>query len=86
MKEQGIQGRTVTNWRGIFAPPGITVAQVAYWDDAFAKLVVSDDWKKLIDQNATDGHHLRSKDFAKFLETEYAVSKATLTELGFAKQ
>ncbi len=27
MREQGIDGRTVTNWRGIFAPRGITSAQ-----------------------------------------------------------
>ena len=47
--------------------------------------MASDDWKKLIDQNATDGHHLRSTDFAKFLEAEYAVSKSILTELGFTK-
>ena len=86
MKEQGIDGRTVTNWRGIFAPPGISTAQITYWDDAFAKLVVSDDWKKLIDQNSTDGHHLRSRDFAKFLDSEYTVSKTILTELGYAKQ
>ena len=86
MKEQGIEGRTVTHGRGILAPPGITTAQVAYCDDVFAKLVVSDDWKRLIDANSTDGHHLRSRDFAKFLDTEYAVSKTILTELGFAKQ
>ena len=86
MKEHGIEGRTVTNWRGIFAPPGITTAQITYWDDTFAKLVASDEWKRLIDLNSTDGHHLRSRDFAKFLASEYAVSKAILTELGFAKQ
>jgi putative tricarboxylic transport membrane protein len=86
MREQGIEGRSVTNWRGIFAPPGITAAQAAYWDDAFAKLVVTDDWKKVLDQNSTDGHFLRSREFAKFLEAEYAISRTILTELGYAKQ
>jgi putative tricarboxylic transport membrane protein len=86
MREQGIDGRTVTNWRGVFAPPGITPQQVTYWDDAFAKIVAADDWKKLLEQNSTEGHYLRSRDFAKFLDSEYAVSRAVLTDLGYAKQ
>jgi putative tricarboxylic transport membrane protein len=86
MREQGIEGRTVTNWRGIFAPRGITPTQTAYWDDAFAKLVATDDWKKSLEQNATARTHLRSADFVKFLESEYAISRTILTELGYAKQ
>jgi putative tricarboxylic transport membrane protein len=86
MREQGIEARTVTNWRGIFAPPGITAPQVAYWDEAFARIVAADEWKKLLDQNSTEGHYLRSRDFSKFLDSEYAVSRAVLTDLGYAKQ
>jgi putative tricarboxylic transport membrane protein len=86
MREQGIEARTVTNWRGIFAPPGITPAQVAYWDQTVAKLVAAGDWKKMLDENNTEGYFLPSREFAKFLHTEYAVSRATLTDLGFAKQ
>lgn len=86
MREQGIEGRTVTNWRGVFAPPGITAAQVTYWDEVFAKIVATDDWKKVIDLEHTESQFLRSRDFAKFLDAEYLVSRATLTELGFAKQ
>ena len=86
MREQGIEGRMTTNWRGIFAPPGITAAQAAYWDETFAKVAATDDWKKVLDQEHTEGQFLRSHDFVKFLESEYAVSRATLTELGFAKQ
>ena len=85
MREQGIDPR-VSNWRGVFAPPGITAPQAAYWDDVFAKLVVTDEWKKMVDQNATEGQFLRSREFAKFLDAQYAFSKALLTELGFAKQ
>jgi putative tricarboxylic transport membrane protein len=86
MREQGIEGRTVTNWRGIFAPRGVTPPQTAYWDGAFAKLVATDEWKKQLDLNATEGTYLRSADFVKFLESEYAVSRTVLTELGYAKQ
>ena len=86
MREQSIEGRTVTNWRGIFAPRGITAAQTAYWDDAFTKLVATDDWKKALDQSNTGRSHLRSAEFVKFLESEYAISRTILTELGYAKQ
>jgi putative tricarboxylic transport membrane protein len=86
MREQGIEGRTVTNWRGIFAPRGITAAQTAYWDEAFTKLVATDEWKKSLDQGHTGRYHLRSTEFVKFLESEYAISRTILTELGYAKQ
>ena len=85
MREQGIDPR-VSNWRGVFAPPGITAPQAAYWDEVFAKLVATDEWKKMVDQNATEGQFLRSREFAKFLDAQYAFSQAVLTELGFAKQ
>ena len=45
MKEQGVDARPVTNWRGIFTPSGITPGQVAYWDVVFANIVATDDWK-----------------------------------------
>ena len=85
MREQGIDAR-VSNWRGVFAPPGINARQTAYWDETFAKLVTTDEWKKMVDQNNTEGQFLRSREFAKFLETQYTFSKALLTDLGFAKQ
>lgn len=86
MREQGIDTRMTTNWRGVFAPPGLTSPQVAYWDDAMAKLVATNDWKKMLDDNNTEGQFLRSREFVKFLQSEYAISRATLTELGFARQ
>jgi putative tricarboxylic transport membrane protein len=86
MLEQGIEARSVTNWRGIFAPRGITAAQATYWDETFARLVTTDDWIRPLDQNNIARYFLRSGDFVKFLEREYAVSRAILTELGFAKQ
>jgi putative tricarboxylic transport membrane protein len=85
MREQGIDAR-VSNWRGVFAPPGIAQQQAAYWDETFAKLVATHEWKHMVDQNNTEGQFLRSREFAKFLDGQYAFSKAVLTELGFAKQ
>jgi putative tricarboxylic transport membrane protein len=86
MLEQGIKGRSVTNWRGIFAPHGVSAAQAAFWDESFAKLVESVEWTTWIQQNNMAHTYLRGSEFAKFLDREYAVSRSVLTELGYAKQ
>lgn len=85
LREQGVESMLSTNWRGIFCAPGTSPAQAEYWDETITKMVATDDWKKPLDQNNLARHHLRSREFAKFLAAEYAVSKAVLTELGYAK-
>jgi len=85
LREQGLDVPSVTNWRGVFAPPGITAAQAAYWEDAFARLVKTPEWREPLDKRNLGHYFLSGKEFAKFLEAEYAVSKAVLTGLGYAK-
>jgi putative tricarboxylic transport membrane protein len=85
LREQGIDVAAVTNWRGIFGPKGLTAAQIAFWEDALARTVATEEWKKPLEQNNLGRYFLRSKDFAKFLEAEYIASRAALTDLGFAK-
>jgi putative tricarboxylic transport membrane protein len=86
LREQGLPSDGVTNWRGVFAPPGITAGQAAYWEDAFAKIVKTPEWREPLDKRDMGHYFLAGRDFAKFLESEYAVSKAVLTSLGYAKQ
>lgn len=85
LREQGLDAPSVTNWRGVFAPPGITAAQAAYWEDAFARIVKTPEWREPIEKRNLGHYFLAGKEFAKFLEAEYAVSKAVLTSLGYAK-
>lgn len=84
--EEGIDVPLTTNWRGIFGAPGLTAAHTAFWEDAFAKMVATEEWKKPLGQNDLGRFFLGGNDFRKFLEAEYQVSKAVLTELGYAKQ
>lgn len=86
LREEGIDVPLTTNWRGVFGAPGLTAAHTAFWEDAFTKMVASDDWKKALEQNDHGQHFLAGGNFRKFLETEYQVSKMVLTELGYAKQ
>jgi len=85
LREEGIAVPLTTNWRGIFGAPGLAPAQVAFWEDAFAKMVATETWKKPLEQNDLGRHFLGGRDFTKFLEAEYQVSKTVLTELGYAK-
>lgn len=86
LREQGFDVSGVTNWRGVLGPRGLTSAHVEFWEDAMAKVVATEEWKKILDQNHLAPVFLRAREFAKFLETEYQTSKSVLTELGFAKQ
>lgn len=86
LREEGIDVPLTTNWRGVFGAPGLTTAQIAFWEDAFTKMAATEDWKKSFEQNNHTRNFLAGNDFRKFLETEYQVSKSVLTDLGYAKQ
>lgn len=85
LREQGIDA-TVSSWRGIFAPKGATPAQVAYWEDALAKLTASAEWKAALDAQGWDGEFMRAAEFGKYVQNDYNAVKALMTELGLGKQ
>ncbi len=84
LREQGMD-IVVSNWRGIVGAKGLSAAQVAYWEDAFAKVAATDEWKKSLDAQFWDGNFLRSREFGKYLENDYNQTKAVMTDLGLAK-
>jgi putative tricarboxylic transport membrane protein len=84
-REQGIDATGISNWRAIFAAKGVTPAQAAYWDNALAKMAASEEWKKEIDNTNMQPRTLRAAAFAKFLDTEYAATRAVMTDLGLIK-
>ena len=84
-KEQGI-GSWVSNWRAIMGPKAMTPAQIAFWEEALAKVAATDEWKRQTEAHEWGGHFLRSREFAKYLESEYAATRGMMAELGLAKQ
>jgi putative tricarboxylic transport membrane protein len=84
LAEQGIEAK-VSSWRGVFGPKGMTDAQIAYWENALAKMAASEEWKKSLEAQSWDGRFLGSRDFTKYLAAEYEVTRAIMTELGLAK-
>lgn len=85
LREQGIDADGLPNWRGIFGAKGLTPAQIAFWEEALARTVASADWKKLLDDSNLASQFLRNREFMKYLEGEYATTRALMTDLGLVK-
>jgi putative tricarboxylic transport membrane protein len=83
-KELGVNA-VVDNWRGVVGPKGMPREQVAFWDQAFARLFKLEEWKKDVEQNYWDNAALVSKEAAGYLTREYGELKRALTELELVK-
>lgn len=84
-KESGID--VVTGyWRGVVGPPGLSAPQIGYWDNVFARLVATDEWKQELDRNATENDYINSRASRQFLDSQYDELKRILVDLGLAKQ
>lgn len=85
LREQGINTNGVSAWRALFAPRGLSTAQIAFWDDALAKMVDTADWKKQLAENDLASEYLRSRDFARYLDIEFNETKAAMADLGLIR-
>jgi len=84
LREQGIDS-WVSNWRAIMGTKGMAASEVAYWEEAFAKMAASDEWKKTLELQGWHGQFLRSAEFSKYLDKEYAATRGIMVDLGIAK-
>ena len=84
LREQGIDV-SLSNWRAVIGPKGLTPAQVGYWENVLARVVATDEWKNELEAQNWDGRFLRSKEFTQYMEKEYAATKVILNELGLVK-
>jgi len=82
-KEFGVD-LTLDQWRLVFGPPGLSAAQVTYWDGVLNRLVKTEDWKKELQNNLWDDIYKGPADTRKYLAAEYSETKAILTEIGLA--
>lgn len=83
-KEQGADF-AYGNWRAIFAPKGLTPAQIAFWEDALRKMVQAPEWKDDLEKNYWSDNFAGSAQLAKDLESDYAYLKTVLLDLGLAR-
>lgn len=81
LKEQGIDA-VFSSWRGFIAPKGLTPAQIAFWDQAFARTIKEDDWKRDLERNAWTEDLLNHAETVKHLDREHEAVARILGDLG----
>lgn len=72
-------------WIGIIGPRGLSREKIDFWDQVFAKMARSEEWKSYLERFSLEDTYLDSKGSAEFLEKQYMEYKETLTDLGLAK-
>jgi putative tricarboxylic transport membrane protein len=80
-KEQGIDA-TGANWRGFYAPGGMSDDAYAFWVDAVHKVYVSDEWKKEMEQSGIAPLDLSGAEFQAFVAQSVSDITALSKEIG----
>ena len=83
LREQGIDA-VYFAWRGFVGPKGLTPAQTAFWDQAFARVVQGEEWKKELEDNGWADGFTGAAETRKNLDAEYELLRKMLAELGVA--
>jgi putative tricarboxylic transport membrane protein len=84
LREQGIDV-AATAFYVMLAPKGATPAQIAYWEDVFAKVVRSPEFRKDLAANYWTADFMGPHDAAEFMEQKYQDFRRALLEIGMAK-
>jgi putative tricarboxylic transport membrane protein len=84
LQEQGYDV-SLSNWRALIGPRGLTPQQVIYWENVLSRVITTDEWKGVLVKQHWDGNFLRSPQFAAYMKKEYEQTRAIMMELGLAK-
>jgi len=83
-KEQGIDA-VGANWRGFYAPGGMTDEAYRFWTDAIAELYDSQQWQKIMTDNGLMPLDLQGDEFTTFVADHIDKTKALSKEIGLLK-
>jgi putative tricarboxylic transport membrane protein len=84
LREQGIDV-VATAFYVVLAPKGTPPAQIAFWEDVFAKVVRSAEFKKDLAANYWTADFMGQQDAAAFMEQKYQSFRRALLDIGMAK-
>lgn len=82
--DQGID-MVFPHWRGIIAPPNLSPEQVAFWQDAFAKMVETKTWKEEMERLGWFPFYQNGKDHTEFLAKQTEEFRSILQSVGLIK-
>jgi tripartite-type tricarboxylate transporter receptor subunit TctC len=72
--------------RGIFAAPGITKEQQAFYADVLKKVTETPEWKKYISDNGLKAAYLTGPDYPKWVGEQEILHKELMTKGGLMKK
>ncbi|MEY3888179.1 MAG: hypothetical protein RL650_2271 [Pseudomonadota bacterium] len=81
MIEQGYNV-DIGNWRGVYAPAGITAAQRKALTDMVLKATKSKSWAESLDKNNWTAAWMANPEFDDFVDREFASLRATMVKSG----
>jgi putative tricarboxylic transport membrane protein len=84
LKEQGIDVE-LTNWRAVFAPPGISDADEQALGEAVGKMAESEAWQNTLKDRAWLDLYLPPDEFAQFLQQDTEQVETVLKEIGLVQ-
>ncbi|WP_174614436.1 tripartite tricarboxylate transporter substrate binding protein [Virgibacillus ihumii] len=83
-KEQGID-MVFPHWRGIMGPPDMSEEAIAYWDKKLSKMVKTDEWKKVLENNQWESFYKNSEETKKYLKEEVKKYSELLKSAGLTE-
>jgi putative tricarboxylic transport membrane protein len=84
LKEQGVDVE-LTNWRAVFAPPGISDADKQALGDAVAKMVDGEAWQTTLKDRSWLNLYLPPDEFAQFLQQDTEQVETVLKDIGLVQ-
>jgi putative tricarboxylic transport membrane protein len=84
LKEQGVDVE-LTNWRAVFAPPGISDADKQALGDAVGKMVDGEAWQTTLKDRSWLNLYLPPDEFAQFLQQDTEQVETVLKDIGLVQ-
>ncbi|WP_282700332.1 tripartite tricarboxylate transporter substrate binding protein [Streptomyces sp. CC219B] len=84
LTEQGVD-YVFDIWRGVMGPKGLSESQIAYYEEAYKKMIDNDAWKKESEKLGWTNAYLGSAEFGAFLDEQNESFSAILTDVGLKK-
>jgi len=81
LREQGIDG-VYTNWRSVIGPKSMPREQVAFWEEALAAVVKSDEWQRDLERNFWTANFLTGDAAARYVDEQARQFREIYSVLG----
>lgn len=82
LQEAGFNVPSDPTMRGVIAPPGTAKNVVTYWEEVFARMVKTEEWRKYLEDNLFEDGFQRGEDVLKSTSEYVARMRDVLKEAG----